>query len=415
MSAEPRGSGPVTDDLADPQTFAAGDRHDLFDRLRGQGEVVWQPAAGERPGFWSAVSLESVTEVLRDHRRFTAERGTVLAIVGTDDPAGGRQLAVTDPPRHTAMRARVQKLLSPRSLQPRQAELDRDVAALVEPLRSGEVVDVAALMSQLPMTVAGPLLGVPRQDRADLAAATMQAVAPDDPTYGAGRDREQVLRGAHLKLFAYFQDLVEQRRRAAADDVVSALVETRMPDGAPLGTDEIVANCYGLVLGSVVTTPHVICAALLAVADRGDLGPSDAAVEPLVDEALRWASPARHFMRYAVADTDLGGVRVRAGDAVVAWIAAANRDPAVFERPHVFDPARQPNRHIAFGAGPHYCVGHAAARLGLTSCLSRLRRQFAGFRLAGEPRFLQSSFIGGLTSLPMTATPTATSTRQEQG
>jgi cytochrome P450 len=388
-------------DLMSAAVHATGDPHRIWREMRRRAPVCWQPVDGRR-GFWSATTLADVSAVLRDHSAFTAQRGSVLDLLGADDPAGGRQLAVTDPPRHTAMRAPVQHALSMRAITPEDARIAAEVDRILAGTANG-VFDLAELAGQLPMAVAGGLLGVDRQDWPRLTRLTQMAVAPREPSYQIQSDPDATLRTAHRELFAYFSRLVAQRERSPRDDLISLLLRIEV-DGGRLDPEEVVANCYGLVLGANVTTPHVASAAVQALMGTG--GWSDWAAHPDlldsgVEEALRWSSPANHFMRYAVHDVVLGGAAIAAGDAVVAWIGSANRDESEFEDPFRFDIRRHPNRHVAFGVGPHYCVGHALARAGLRHFLAGLLRRFADFEPAGAVAHLHSNFIAGFTRLPV--------------
>jgi cytochrome P450 len=130
--------------------------------------------------------------------------------------------------------------------------------------------------------------------------------------------------------------------------------------------------------------------------------PDESAVALAVEEGLRWSSPANHFMRYAVADTELSGVPVPAGSAVVAWLGAANRDERVFDEPYRFDVRRTPNRHVAFGFGPHYCIGAPLARIALRLFFSEVVALVDRFELAGEVEHLRSNFVAGITRMPVT-------------
>ena len=136
-------------------------------------------------------------------------------------------------------------------------------------------------------------------------------------------------------------------------------------DGKPLDLSAAVANCYSLLLGATVTTPHALSATLLELIETDSYQTWAAHPELMataVEEALRWSSPANHFMRYATRDIDLHGAQIVKGDAVVSWLGSANRDAEEFCDPYSFDIGRRPNRHVAFGVGPHYCVGHRVAR-----------------------------------------------------
>jgi cytochrome P450 len=235
------------------------------------------------------------------------------------------------------------------------------------------------------------------------------AVAPDDPFYQLPRGRDATAQGAHRELFAYFQDAATRRSRTLGDDLLTLLL-TMHVDGEPLDRGAVLANCYLLLIGSTVTVPEVPKAALAELIRTG--GYADWAEHPEllnsgVEEALRWASPANHVLRYATRDSEVGGTPVAAGDAVVVWYGSANRDEEVFPDPFTFDVRRNPNRHLTFGSGPHYCVGFAVARLTLRILFEELFRRFAGFDLAGEVTHVASNFIAGITHLPVLARPRA--------
>jgi cytochrome P450 len=173
-----------------------------------------------------------------------------------------------------------------------------------------------------------------------------------------------------------------------------------------LELDEVVYNCYSVLLGANVTAPHVIIGTLLALIERPDsytqLAERSAAASA-VEEGLRWSSPANHFMRYAVTDTELHGTRIRAGDPLAVWLGSANRDEEVFNRPYHFDIDRRPNRHLAFGFGRHYCVGAPMARLTLNIVFTEITRVVERWELAGPVEHLRSNFVAGVTRLPTMA------------
>ncbi|HTF07495.1 MAG TPA: cytochrome P450, partial [Asanoa sp.] len=177
-------------------------------------------------------------------------------------------------------------------------------------------------------------------------------------------------------------------------------------DGRAMSPGEVLSNCYSLLLGAVTTTPHTPSYLMAEHIGDGvlDSWAADLTATPTaVEEALRLASPASHFMRYATTDTEIGGTPIKAGDAVVSWLGAANRDAAVFPEPDRFDPRRRPNKHLAFGIGPHYCVGHSLARVTLRILFDELLSRFTGFRPAGPPQRLHSNLISGYKHLPITA------------
>ncbi|BFP56942.1 cytochrome P450 [Streptomyces griseus] len=391
-------------DLTDPVLYSDGDPHRIFARLRQREPVSWS-ANGEGPGFWSVTKYRDADVVLRDHSLFTSERGTLLNILGTDDPAGGKQMAVTDPPKHTRLREPLQRALSMKAVERHRETIRTTVVRLIEPLAEDGAFDFAEAMVAMPMAVTGTLMGLPSADWPRLADLTTAAIAPDDPEYTLPLGPQATLETAHRELFAYFQDVVHQRRKAPGDDLISFLMSIE-PGGRRMTPGEIMSNCYSLLLGANVTTPHVASAAMATQTGTGVL--EDWAAHPELtvggtEEALRWASPANHFMRYAVQDVVLAEREIAAGEAVVVWLGSANRDEEVFADPFVFDIRRKPNRHIAFGIGPHYCVGHTVAKVTLRLLFGELLSRFEGFELVGEPERLRSNFVAGYKHLPIVA------------
>lgn len=391
--------------LADPVLFSTGDYRATWDELRGRDRLAWQDVDG-RPGFWSVVRYHDADRVLRDADTFTSERGTMLFTLGEQDPAGGRQIPVTDPPRHTAMRARLQKALTIKSVE-QQTELIRGlVREVVAPLGDGEF-DFAQAMLTLPVAVGGTAMGLPRADWPRLVRLLNASTAPDDPEYREPDGPQATLEAAHRELFAYFQDIYSDRRRRPGDDLISVLITTEV-DGRAMSAGEVLSNCYSVLLGASVTTPHspnYVMAEHLGdgLLDRWAADPG--ATASGVEEALRLASPVSYFMRYATRDVTIRDTPIKAGDAVVVWFGAANRDAEVFPDPDRFLLHRKPNRHLAFGIGPHYCVGHSLARVTLRLLFDELLSGFTDFEPAGAPSRMHSNFISGYKHLPITAKP----------
>ncbi|MFD4607403.1 cytochrome P450 [Streptomyces sp. NPDC058440] len=390
-------------DLADPELYASGDPHRLWHVLRERAPVHRQTLPDGRY-FWSVTLYRDVNDVLRDHTRYSSERGTLLSILGSTDPAGGRMMAASDPPVHTALREPMGKALSARALEHWAPRIREVVLRLLSPLADG-VLDLAEAAMAFPMAFTGSLMGLPEDDWARLARLTTMAIAPEDPAFQEGAGHT-TLASAHHELFEYFAVRVRAVSSARGDDLTGYLLRMKA-DGRPLRQDELVYNCYSLLLGANVTTPHALAATVVALMEHPDqyrrLQAEPALVTGAVEEGLRWSSPANHFMRHAVEDTVQNGVRIGRGDAVVAWLGSANRDASVFPDPYDFRVDRSPNRHVAFGFGPHYCIGAPLARLALRVMFDEIVRMVAEFRPAGPVRHLKSNFVAGISSLPVTA------------
>jgi cytochrome P450 len=393
-----------TVDLIDPVVHAQGDPHAIWHAMRTHEPVHWQQVRPDL-GFWSATTFDDVATVLRDHTAFTSEHGTLLNLLGRQDPAGGRQLPATDPPRHTRMRSPMQRALNGPVVEGHRDVIRAEVRRLFATVVDGEPFDFAELTGQLPMAVIGTLMGLNREDWAHLTVLTTQAVAPDDPEFIGPEGGEATLHRAHRELFASLQEAIA-RRSGSGEDLIDALCTIGVADGEPLRAGEIVSNCYSLLLGANVTTPHVPNATMVELAGDKytDWADHPELLRGGIEEALRWSSPTSHFIRYATHDVQLGKVTIRAGEAVAAWIGSANRDASVFPDPYTFDVRRDASRHLALGVGPHYCLGHALVRVTLEEFFQELFAQFAQFAPAGEPDHLHSNFIAGIKHLPLVAT-----------
>lgn len=391
-------------DLIDPTLYSSGDAYGIWRRLRQEEGLSWHQVDDSR-GFWSVVKYADTDLVLRDSATFTSERGTLLDLLGTDDPAGGQQLAVTDPPRHTERQARLKKALAVKAVDRQRETIRGKVVDLLEPLGSGQAFDFGTAMLALPMSVTGTMMGLPEADWAWLSRLTTVCIAADDPEFQDPGGKEATLQAAHRELFGYFQDLMRHRRDHLGDDLLSVLISTRF-EGRHMSASEIVANCYSLLLGANVTTPHAptfFLAEFTGTDVMADWAAHPEANGTAYEEALRWASPVNHVLRYATRDTVVRGTRIAAGDAVVAWLGSANRDEEVFENSETFDIRRKPNKHLAFGIGPHYCVGHSVARITVGVLFEELFARYEDFEPAGKPERLISNFASGYKHVPITA------------
>jgi len=326
----------------------------------------------------------------------------MLSVLGGTDPAGDKMMAASDPPVHTALRAPMAKVLSYAALRSKEPVIRDVVRRLIAPLITGEPWDIAGAAAGFPMAFTGALMGLPEQDWPRLTTLTTMAIAPEEDAF-AEHARHGNLLTAHHELFEYFAE--QTRGRRVRDDLVGFLTTMPVADRR-MRIDEIVYNCYSLLLGANVTTPHAVAATVLAFIENPaeyQRIAGDRIVQSAVEEGLRWSSPANHFMRYAVADTELSGGRIEAGEAVVAWLGSANRDERAFADPYRFDVTRAPNRHLAFGVGVHYCIGAPLARMALRALFTEIVALVEEFELAGPIEHLRSNFTAGIRQMPVRA------------
>ena len=394
-------------DLYGPELYATGDPHAVWQWMREHRPVHRSNLLDGR-SFWSVFRYADAARVLGNYEVFTSRRGTLLSTLDVDDPASELMMAATDPPSHGALRGPLARALSPRALQNATSDLEAAVDELLLTFRDDGPWDFAAAALRFPMHFTGALMGIPQEDWGHLATLTTQAVAPEDPMF-SGQLPALNLLGAHHELFEYFDQMVADRsgRASIKGDLVDILIRECAPQ-AGLSRAAVVYNCYSLLLGANVTTPHAASALVeLSAQDPSLLEIMRAGgrhLTRLIDESLRWSSPANHFMRYTTQEVTISNVTIPSGHAVVAWLGSANRDPEAFEDPDKFVPDRSPNQHLAFGHGDHFCIGASLARLTLRMLFAEIARRDIVFALAGPAEHLSSNFVAGYRSLPVRAT-----------
>ncbi|WNM31475.1 cytochrome P450 [Streptomyces sp. Li-HN-5-11] len=387
--------------LADPRLHAESDLSAVWRHLREVEPVHFNPPVGSAPGFWVVTRHADVTSVYRDSTRFTSEGGNVLeTLLAGGDSAAGRMLAITDGERHAGLRRLLMTAFTPRALEPVVASVRRTVRRLLrDAIERGTcdfAVDVAA---GIPLGAICDLLGVPDSDRAHVLALTSSALGSHDADSTAADAWI-----AKSEILLYFAGLARDRREGGHADVVALLASSRV-GGLPLDDDEIMLNCYSLILGGDETARLSMIGAALALLDHPGqfraLKQGDVGVGTAVEEMLRWTTPALHSGRTATADTEIGGRPVGAGDVVTVWNASANRDERVFDTPDRLRLDRTPNKHVTFAYGPHFCLGAYLARAEIAAVLAGLRDLVATMEQTGPAKPVYSNFLSGLSSLPL--------------
>ena len=391
---------PAKINLADPHLYSHGDPYAMWRWLREHDPVYWHPPA-ELPGFWALTKYDDVRAVYRDPAAFSSAGGILLRPENYgDDPGGGRTLALTDPPRHRQLRALVDDWFSPRSVRALEAEM-REVArdVIMQALERGAcdfVVDIAA---RIPLFVICSMMGVPKNEWEPLFALTSEA-------FGTGEALQQRL--AHLEILQYFENLAKVRAKSSADDLVSVLATAEI-DGRKLTPDEILLNCDNLLVGGTENTRIAASGGMLAFIQYPDqwqaLSGEPALLHSAVEEVLRWTSTATHIMRTTTRPVTLRGRRIEAGERVTVWNPSANRDEDVFDDADRFIVDRKPNRHMALGAGEHFCLGGTLGRAELRLVYEELLRNTERVELDGTPVMLSSIIVNGPEHLPVRLVP----------
>ncbi|CAL9331354.1 cytochrome P450 [Streptomyces werraensis] len=396
-------------DLTDPNTFLRPGMEDFWRRVRAEQPVYLHPATGRGSAFWVVSRYADAMAVLQDAERYSSRPGNMMSSLHKPggDPAAGKILALTDAPRHNAMRTILLKAFSPRIRQGVTDKLQQRVDQVLGPAVGAGSFDFAKQVAEvIPMGTICDLLGFPPADHKYVLDLSREAVSADDE----GQTEEDVWLSRN-ELLVYCQEIIEARREDPQDDLISAMATCRI-DGEPMTDDEVVLNCYGFILAGDHTSRLAMVGAVLAFAQHPDqweaLKEGRVTVASAVEEIVRWTTPAMHIGRTATADVTLGGRTVREGDHVILWNTSANRDESVFTDPDRFDLARTPNKHLGFGYGPHFCFGSYLGRAEITAVVRTLVDRVDRIEVTGDPKPLWSTFLRGYSSLPVSLTPRPT-------
>ena len=403
-----------TIDLTDLDNFAHGFPHHLFEIHRREAPVWWHEPTARTPdgeGFWSVATYDDVLAVLHDPVTFSSETGGDRPYGGTilqDLPVAGVMLNMMDDPRHARIRRLVTRGLTPATVRRLEAQLRQRTRALLAPITGAcdFLVEVAA---ELPMQAICLLLGVPEADRHRLFACVEHIFdQPNESDFLAMTPQREA---AVSELFDYGQALIAEKRRRPGDDMLSVVIHAELPDeDPPTLTDGELSAFFSLLFSAgAETTRNAIAGAMLAFMEHPDqlerLRADDRLLAPATEEILRWTTPSPSKRRTATRPCRLGGAEVQPGDKVLVWEGSANRDASRFRDPTSFVVDRDPNPHLAFGHGAHFCLGAHLARLEIRVALSETLGAFADFALDGEPEWTRSNRHTGLRHLPVQMTP----------
>jgi cholest-4-en-3-one 26-monooxygenase len=404
--------------LHDSATFERGIPHGYFTWLREHEPVHWQPPGeitanianvmrAEQRGYWALTRHKDIIEVSLDQKRFSSERGTVITNDITEERIAQLRLWMInqDAPNHTKLRKLVNKGFTKRMIDNMQAHihsLSREVVDGVA--RKGECDFVASVASELPLLVIAELVGCPLEDRAKLFDWSNQMIGFEDPEFA----NEAGTTDAMTEMFEYAGHLAAKRRSDPRNDLTSVLVNAEV-DGERL--DELGFNMFFilLILAGNETTRNAISGGMLALSENRKQWQTlldDRSLLPkATEEILRYVSPVITMRRTATCDTEIAGWPMRENDKVVMFYPSANRDADVFENPHEFDVTRDPNPHLAFGWGPHFCLGANLARAEIRGIFSELLARLPDIEVSGPVRRLRSSTVNSIKSMPVRFTP----------
>jgi cytochrome P450 len=394
--------------LADPMAYTDEARlHAGLAQLRATAPVSWVEVENYAP-FWAITKHADIMEIERANDIFTnSPRPVLVTREGDEQQAaiGVRTLIHTDDPLHRDLRAIGANWFRPkamRALKDRAEELARqfvDQMVAVGP----ECDFVQEVAVNYPLYMIMSLLGVPEKDFDSMLRWTQELFGSDDSEYQRGETKEEQMVSL-LEMFQYFTELTASRRANPTEDLASTIANATI-NGEPLSDIDTVSYYLIVAAAGHDTTSAAISGGMLALLEHPDQLArlqNDMSLMPLaVEEMIRWSTPVKEFMRTAQQDYEIRGQKISKGESVLLSYVSANRDEEVFDDPFTFDIGRDPNKHIAFGHGVHFCLGAALARLEVGSFFSELLSRLRSVEPAGPAEHMATTFVGGLKHLPI--------------
>ena len=397
-------------DLCDPDVFVEGVPHDMFRVLRQDAPVFWHDERNGR-GFWCLTKYDDVMAASRDYHTYSSEKGTALLFDASPEELAEMQLMMLnmDPPKHSKLRNLVNKGFTPRMIAKLEPHVREICAGIVDAVaREGRCDFVTQVAAELPLEVIVEMMGVPLEERQMVFDWSNRLIGMDDPEFQTSRDDGRI---ASMEMYQYANELALARRQKPGDDLVSVLLAAEV-DGEKLSELEFDLFFMLLAVAGNETTRNLISGGMLHLiqnpAERDRVLRDPALLPSAIEEMLRMVSPVMHFRRTATHDAEIHGQKIREGDKVVLWYVSANRDEDVFPDPDRFDVGRAPNDHLAFGLGPHFCLGANLARLEIRVMFEELLRRLPDIELDGPVDRLRSNFISGIKRMPVRFTPEKT-------
>jgi cytochrome P450 len=379
------------------------DPYPTYHRLRAEDPVHHSPL-----GFWVLTRYDDVVAALRDPRLAKeAIAAFVAARFGAPIPALGLSMLDRDPPDHTRLRSLVSKAFTPRVVEGLRPHIQQIVDGLLAGVAEAGSMDlVEEFAYPLPVIVICEMLGVPVADQERFKAWSLD-IARSLDTIMLPPDSDVGRRGVAARhgLADYFRELIAERRAKPRADMLSALIAAEEA-GDKLNENELLATCILLLVAGHETTVNLLSNGTLALLRNPDqlrrLRENPALIGTAVEELLRYDGPVQRTARIPSEDMTIAGRKIAAGEMVMPFLGAADRDPAQFPEPDRLDIGRKDNRHIAFGLGIHFCLGAPLARIEGQIAINALVKRFPKLALATEtPEFRQSLTLRGLKSLPL--------------
>lgn len=413
--AAPDGLTLDTVDIISPEHYQRnGYPHAEWALLRREAPIYWYERTPGDP-FWAVTKHEDIValsrqpKLLQNAPRLAVFPDEEAAVAGQEPEEEPAHLLIMDPPEHAQYRKLISAQFTPRAVRGKYDEIDRIAGDLLDEIASdGELAEtdfVLTVSSLLPLAVIADMLGVPRSDWKLMFQWTNELIGSNDPEYRReGETPEQTSERARQASFEYFAAMAEDRRKRPREDIVSILANAKL-EGGPVPPEKLLAFFNLIVIAGNETTRNATSGGLLALIEHpGELEKlrrDPSLIPTAIEEIVRWTTPVIQFCRTAASDMEIRGQKIRAGEALCLFYPSANRDEDAFEDPDCFKVDRDPNRHIAFGIGEHFCLGAYFARMELNAVFRNLVARLDHVELAGPVDRLRSSFLGGVKHMPI--------------
>ena len=401
--------------ISDPEFWKGSRQHreSVFATLRREAPVKFFPEIPLAnfpvgPGYWALTKHDDIWHVSRNPELFCSGKGSNIADLTVELNEFFGSMISMDDPKHVRLRTIVSKGFTPKEITRIEEYVKNKAKSIVDkvlakygPNEEFDFVDNIA--APFPLQIICEMMGIPESDERQILDWTNVILGAGDPDFGGTLEN---LINVALEMFAYAQALGEARLANPTDDLTSVMMHS-IVDGDRMSSQEFGSFFILLVVAGNETTRNAISHGMLQLTEHPDqktawYGDFESKTKGAVEEIVRWASPVIHFRRTATRDTEIRGVKIKAGEKVVMWYNSGNRDEEIYENPHQFNIARTlAPAQVGFGAGgPHFCLGANLARREIAVMFDEIRRRLPNLVVTGEPAYLQSNFINGIKRMP---------------
>ena len=401
--------------ISDPEFWKGSRQHreSVFATLRREAPVKFFPEIPLAnfpigPGYWALTKHDDIWHVSRNPELFCSGKGSNIADLTVELNEFFGSMISMDDPKHVRLRTIVSKGFTPKEITRIEEYVKNKAKSIVDKVLAkygpNEEFDfVDAIAAPFPLQIICEMMGIPESDERKILEWTNVILGAGDPDFGGTLEN---LINVALEMFAYAQALGEDRLANPTDDLTSVMMHS-IVDGDRMSSQEFGSFFILLVVAGNETTRNAISHGMLQLTEHPDQKAAwysdfEGKTKGAVEEIVRWASPVIHFRRTVTRDTEIRGVKIKAGEKVVMWYNSGNRDEEIYENPHQFNIARTlAPAQVGFGAGgPHFCLGANLARREIAVMFDEIRRRLPNLVITGEPAYLQSNFINGIKRMP---------------